>query len=129
MLRSICAIPACRFSRIQFNERKRMYKYSLKNPQGEYDSVIRLADNKVIKLNESDLLYKAVKLWMSRGNDPAPPDQENNSIAESVVAAEENLVETVKEEPSEAENASEDAVQPADDPNPRSKRKSLGKRF
>ena len=88
-----------------------MYKYLPKNPQGEYDSVIRLADNKVIQLNESDLLYKAVKLWMSRGNKPAPPD------AEQVAPVEE-----AKDTPSEAENASEDVVQPTDEPKPQSKR-------
>lgn len=88
-----------------------MYKYSPKNPQGEYDSVIRLADNKVIQLNESDLLYKAVKLWMSRGNEPAPPDAEQTAP-----------VEEQNDEPSEAENASEDVVQPADESKPRSKR-------
>ena len=81
-----------------------MYKYSPKNPQGEYDSVIRLADNRVIQLNESDLLYKAVKLWMSRGNEPEPPDPEQ------VVPVEET-----KDDSSEAENASEDVLQPSDE--------------
>ena len=93
-----------------------MYKYSPKNPQGEYDSVIRLADNKVIQLNESDLLYKAVKLWISRGNEPAPPDPEQ------VAPVQETPVEEAKDTPSEAENVSEDVVQPSDEPNPRSKK-------
>jgi len=87
-----------------------MYKYSPRNPQGEYESVIRLADNKVIQLNESDLLYKAVKLWMSRGNEPAPP------VVEEIAP-----VEPLVEEPSEAENASEDVVQPTDEPEYQSK--------
>jgi len=48
-----------------------MYKYA---QEGKTDTVIRVADGKVIKMELSDPLFKAVELWMSRGNKPMPPD-------------------------------------------------------
>ena len=48
-----------------------MYKYA---QEGNTESVIRLADGKVIRMLDADPLHKAVKLWISRGNTPLPAD-------------------------------------------------------
>jgi len=50
-----------------------MYKYA---QEGNTESVIRITDGKLIRIVDTDPLYKAVKLWMSRGNTPLPADPE-----------------------------------------------------
>ena len=48
-----------------------MYKYA---QEGSTDSVIRIADGKIIRMVYTDPLSKAVELWISRGNTPLPAD-------------------------------------------------------
>ena len=48
-----------------------MYRYA---QEGSTDSVIRIADGKVIRMVHTDPLSKAVELWISRGNKPLPAE-------------------------------------------------------
>ena len=54
-----------------------MYKYT---QEGNTDTVIRIADGKIIKIGISDPFSKAVQLWMSRGNTPLPADPDPSEI-------------------------------------------------
>lgn len=87
-----------------------MYKYSQGSSLQNPEAVVRISDGKVIQLNESDLLYKAVKLWMSRGNEPAPSDEEKATPVQEATPIEE-----VSKESSDDNSDSEGIIQPLDE--------------
>ena len=69
-----------------------MYKYA---QEGNTDTVIRIADGRVIKMVHTDPLSKAVELWMSRGHKPFPADPVE--VAEPIKESEND--EKITEEP------------------------------
>jgi hypothetical protein len=51
-----------------------MYKL-IKNPQGQVATVLRLADNAFIPMDEQNSDYAAYLKWLAEGNQPEPADE------------------------------------------------------
>jgi len=51
-----------------------MYKL-IKNPEGRLTTVLRLADNSFIPMDEANTDYQAYLKWVAEGNTPLPTDE------------------------------------------------------
>ena len=65
-----------------------MYRFGPKDSKGQSSFVIRLSDNKEIKLDPSDKNFTEFILWTSKGNKPESPKEVHPEPREQVIVSE-----------------------------------------